>query len=123
MQKQKLTNEKIICELLEAKILLCNFLRYSYHSNDVSGKTICLFVNCHDLFTFGSENSEEVDSEDELHKLYKSWKEDKGYGVDIWCCHKRDLQPQSIIKDIWKKNGVWNDELEKLRVNPEGKKL
>lgn len=115
---KKMKDEEVILELLKAKILFSNFFRYSFHhENDIAGKTICLFVNCNDLFAWGCADSEEVSSSEELHELYEEYKKDPQYGVDFWCCKKRDLQPQKVIKDIWKKNSVWNDDLEKLRPN------
>lgn len=122
MSSKKITTESIIVELISAKILFANFFRYCFHAeNDIAGKTINLFVNCNDLFAWGCADAEDVPSEEELYNLYDAWKKDKQYGVDFWCCRRRDMQPQKVIKDIWKKNGVWSDELEKLRKNPDEK--
>jgi len=119
-EKTKKRDDEIISELLTKKILFSKFLGYCYHGeNDIAGQTICLFVNCNDLFSFGCADAQEVNSSDDLYELYESYQKDPEYGIDFWCCKKRDLQPQKIIKDIWKKNGAWNDELEKLRPNPE----
>lgn len=111
-------DEKIITELLEAKVLMVNYMRYSHHSDDdMQGKTMCLFVNCHNLFSFKNNDFENIESPEELRELYHIWKNDTSYGVDIWCCKRREMQPNNAIKEIWKNNGIWNTELDDLKSN------
>ncbi len=119
IEKKEPTEKEMIAELLLAKVLFHDFIMC-----DFTEETICLFVNCNDLFAWRNPNSVDVNSQSinssgDLKNLYESWKRDSAYGIDLWCCMKRQMQPQKVIKDIWKKNGIWNDELENLKLNPD----
>lgn len=75
--------------------------------------TTVLYVNCNDLFYWGTADAESLPN-DEIGKLYKMWKKDGAYGVDKWCCLRRGLRPQVPIVERMKKDGFWDDELEAL---------
>jgi len=87
-----------------------------FHCEDgeIKEETIVLFVICNDLFAWGTADGENITLE-EIPNLYKSWANDKHWGVSKWCCKKRNLKPQKPIIEDMKKDGVWDSEMEKLK--------
>lgn len=79
----------------------------------VQDETIVLFVNCNDLFWWGSADAESF-TIGEVEELYKMWRADKKWGVSKWCCKKRGMQPQLPIKEDMIKEGVWEDWMNNL---------
>lgn len=75
--------------------------------------SISLFVNCNDQFYWGTADAEEVGYV-ELKSLYDAWIADKHWGMSIWCCHHRHLQPQKPMRERMIADGVWTDALAAL---------
>jgi hypothetical protein len=80
----------------------------------MEGETIVLFVNCNDLFWWACADSENV-TLDEVPELYMAWKKDKSWGISKWCCKKRNMMPQLPIREDMKKEGVWEEWMDKLQ--------
>lgn len=84
---------------------------------NIRNNEIHLLANCNDLFFWACADAEPVSLED-LDEYYDACYDKKGkpipYGNDIWCCRKRNMQPQKPIRDRMKKAGYWTDELESM---------
>lgn len=76
---------------------------------------ICVIVNCNDLFAWACADGEELPY-DEIQNLYDLWKSDP-YGVDKWCCIRRNQQPQEPIVKRMKAAGAWDSVMESLGTN------
>lgn len=111
--------EIAIQHLLEAGVLFANSRKYvCIDGKTIKPETLVLFVNCNDLFAWACADAETV-AWDELEDLYNMWKLDRRWGVDKWCCKKRNLKPQSPIIEDMKKEGAWDEMMELLEDNPE----
>lgn len=119
-KETKISEQQIVIQLLDAGILGVNYFRHLYNTDneEIQPHTLCLFIVCNDLFFLGAAESEIISNEEELRSLYEAYANDSYYGVDFWCCKKANMQPHPKLKEIWKNNGVWNDELESLKENP-----
>ena len=104
-------NEGAIAKLLEGEVLYANSFPIKYPNGSDGSETLVLFVNCNDLFYWGTADAEHVTLK-EVQSLYEAWKSGTKWGVSIWCCKKRNMQPQvPIVKDM-KADGAWTEELE-----------
>ena len=99
--------ESAVIELLAAGVLLVGG---GYQSRS---KTLELMVLFNDLFWWASADAEPC-KPSELQGLYDAWLADKHWGVSIWCCHHRKLQPLRPVRERMQKDGVWNDALAAL---------
>jgi hypothetical protein len=109
-----LTDESMLAKLLEEDVLFANSFQIKYPTIKELGKeTIVLFVNCNDLFYWGTADCEHL-TLGEVRDLFEAWRADPSWGVSIWCCKKRKLRPQVPIVKMMKEQGVWTDELEAL---------
>jgi hypothetical protein len=100
----------MISYLLDEDVLFCN----SYEDS----KSLELHVLCSDVFAWGCCDCESLTIE-ELPELCEMYMEDKFWGLVRWVCKKRNLQPQyPIVKDMIK-DGVWDEEMEALPLNPD----
>ena len=106
--KEYCNEEKALSELLADDILFVGA-----NSTD----TVRLYVCCNDLFYWASADAEDL-PQDEIGSLYKAWQANKKWGASIWCCKRRNLQPQAPVKAMMQKEGAWTDEVEALP-NPE----
>lgn len=79
----------------------------------ISGSTLELYINCNDLFWWASADAEPC-KPSELESLYKAWNENHKWGVSIWCCMHRNLQPQLPVRTAMSKDGVWTGALSSL---------
>ena len=77
------------------------------------GEGVMLIVNCNDLFYWATADTEGC-KYGELESLYKAWKDDPHWGVSIWCCFHRQLQPQKPVREKMQRDGVWTDALAAL---------
>lgn len=115
--KQEIDEEAAIAQLLDDGVLFANGRDYLNEDGSKGGRTIVLFVNCSDVFAWGCADAEDV-TYDELPDLFKQHMETpKGYGSIRWCCIKRNEKPQAPMIQLMKKNGVWDEVLEKLPDN------
>lgn len=108
--------------LLEEEILFANSFPFSYKKDGKSeGETIVLFVNCNDIFAWACAEGETL-SYNEVKDLYKMWEKDKKWGSSKWCCIKRNEKPQGPVANAMKKDGSWDETMEKLPDNYYDKK-
>lgn len=108
--------EEILADLLKNTVLFCNDFPYAYSNKEpieLQPSTITLFVNCNDIFYWGSADSETITVE-ELPNLYKMWVKEPFWGVVKWACLKRNMRPQEPVLRDMKKLGLWDEELEAL---------
>ncbi len=106
--KEECDDELAIAYLLKNKVLFCN--------NAKDPETICLYVNCSDVFAWGCSDAENITT-DEILYLYKEVKKNPRWGSTIWVCLKRNEQPQDPIVADMKKEGFWTEQLESLPKN------
>ena len=79
--------------------------------------TICVYLNCNDLFAWGCADYELVTTF-ELRELYKMHIEDPEWGSVKWASKKRNLQPLKPVVKQMKEAGVWCSLMESLPTNP-----
>ena len=84
--------------------------------------TTCVFVNCNDTFDYAVADAESVecgdhDPDSELIQLYKYCKESPNLGYAKFCALKRNRRPIKPIVKMMKDEGIWDEELEKLKNN------
>lgn len=106
--KEECDDELAIAYLLKNEGLFCN--------NAKEPETLCLYVNCSDVFAWACSDAENITT-DEILSLYKEVVKNPKWGSTIWVCLKRQEQPQKPIVDDMKKEGFWTDELESLPKN------
>lgn len=78
-------------------------------------KTVCAFLTCNDLFSWGCADGEPV-TYGELESLYDAHMADPIWGTDKWVIYKRKQMPQGPVVDAWKKAGVWD--IDESRIGP-----
>lgn len=104
---EEMFEEDMVAELLQYGILV------------VSGqntKSIQLFINCNDLFAWACMDGEDL-KYSEIEELYRIWRNDKRWGVQKWCCKKRNERPQMPVEKKMKEDGAWDDMMEELPLN------
>lgn len=90
--------EAALAELLAAEVIFWNE---------------CLYVLCNDLFAWGCADGEPIKGSDEIEAVWRAWKSGS-WGVERWCCLRRQMRPQYVIEQSMKKAGVWDETLEAL---------
>lgn len=109
-----------LAELLSAEIIFANCRPYVHSWKDrgeePDGRTVVLFVNCNDLFAWACADAEDLPLE-EVPTLYKAWKAEGRWGVEKWCCRRRNQRPQPPVERQMREAGVWDAEMEALPPN------
>jgi len=109
--------EKALELLLKDDVIFCNSRDFLEEDGKTKGgHTTVLFVNCNDVFSWGTSDAEDLPYE-EIGRLYKMHKADPHWGSNIWCILRRKQKPQKPMEDMMRKDGVWTDELEKVEEN------
>lgn len=101
--------EDMVAELLQNNILFISGCKES----------LTLFVGCNDLFAWESVDGEDI-KYSEVEELYKIWRRDKVWGVEKWCCKKRNQRPQIPVEKKMREDKVWDDVMEGLPLNTKG---
>lgn len=109
--------ELALAALLRDSRVFANSADYTFNGKP-TGHTVILFVGCNDLFAWGCADAEDLPYS-EIPALYRAWREDPEYGVERWCCFRRNLQPQGPVKRDWVESGKWDAALEALPPNPD----
>lgn len=116
--------EAMLSILLHNGYLFCNngyfpndlYEEDSKHIDKVYNRTTRLFVLCNDLFYYATADGEHITT-DEIPELFKMYLKEHKWGVDKWCCMKRNLQPIRPIVEAMKADEVWDDMMEGLEKN------
>lgn len=66
-----------------------------------------IFVNCSDVFAWGSADAEPLPIS-ELLNLTKLFQKDQDFGAEMWCMIQRHERPQKKIEDIIRNTGKWD---------------
>lgn len=105
--------EKWFSSLTEQQkdILFELIFKNNYLILDKDENKFCLAVNCNDVFMWGSADAEDC-TLDDLPTLLKASTEK--FGLDKWCCHKRNQRPQEPVIKLMKDAGVWDESMEAL---------
>lgn len=115
--KEYCNDELALSILLKNEVLFCNQRYFSTGKDGKSeGSTIVLFVICNDIFAWACADAECLPI-NEVSTLYKMWKENNVYGPIKWACIRKNEKPQQPVADSMKKDGVWDDTMEKLPDN------
>lgn len=88
-------------------------------SDKIGGSTTILFVNCNDLFSWGTADSEDLPN-DEIGTLYRMHVADPKWGTAKWCCFRRNMKPQKPAIVKMKEDGSWDEKMEVLPANEFG---
>jgi hypothetical protein len=119
--KEVCNKEVCVAQLLKDGILFVSGreLKWTEHykDGDMECSTICLMVNCNDLFAWGTADCEGLPYR-EIGPLWKAWKSGP-WGVTRWCCVRRNEQPQGPVKRRMIAEGHWDETLESLPENYE----
>lgn len=114
----------LLAELLSDGVLFSNVRAYDAndigkpHEPDLRERTIVLFMNCNDVFSWGCADAECI-TIDEIPDLYLLWRDNHKWGPMKWACKKRNLQPQRPIVIDMKKDGYWDATMADLPGNKE----
>ena len=96
-------------------ILLREGVLFSNTGEFDGDKTVCLFVNCNDLFAWACADAEHF-KHHEIPELYRAW-ESGSWGVERWCCIRRNQKPQKPAEKIMREKGMWDDVMDALPDN------
>lgn len=83
---------------------------------DEAKKITSINVNCNDIFAWGCADDEEINHCD-IEPLYRMWKADPVWGAAKWCAIRRNQKPQPPVIEAMKKDGAWDDIMERLEKN------
>ncbi len=72
---------------------------------------IAIALNCNDLFVWGSADSEPI-LHDDLPILAAAISQP--FGLDKWACKRRGCRPQKPVEERMRREGAWDDEMERL---------
>jgi len=108
--------ESALAALLTAEVCFLNERQYIEYTGEPSGHTTLVYVNSSDLFMWGCADGDDLPLE-QIEVLYKMWKLEGSLGADKWCCIQRNQQPQPPMVTLMKKEGVWDETMEKLEPN------
>ena len=79
--------------------------------------TMVVFVNCSDVFAWGTSDAEPIRSEFDLKRLVAHLRRDPVYGALKWACQIRNEQPQTPWVMLLKRVGAWTPLLDRLPPN------
>lgn len=86
-------------------------------TNTDKNNNLILLVNINDIFAWACADCEQIEYGEEILDLYSLWKQYDYYGIVIWASYKRKMLPQDPIVNDMKKNGIWDNSMEKLEPN------
>ena len=120
--------EAAVAQLIGDDQLFVNFRRYvvnDYHREPLppgaerisDHPTMVVFVNCSDVFAWGTADREEIHSEADLKRLVAHLRRDPVYGSLKWACQTRNEQPQAPWVERLKEVGAWTKQLDSLPPN------
>lgn len=107
--------EQALSVLLKDGVLFCNERNY-YYEGEKCGTTIVLFVNCNDCFAWACADAEDLPN-GEIKNLYEYHLKDPKWGSTKWCCIRRNEKPLAKVINLMKKDGSWDEVMEKLPEN------
>ena len=67
-----------------------------------------------DLFAWGYADAEHIVDGEMLAEVYREWKKNGSDGILAWWCKRQNQKPQWPIEERWRKDGIWDAELEAL---------
>ncbi len=111
--------ELALAEMLIAGKLFANDKQYSnnqYDRNDITGRTIVLFVNCSDMFAWGCADAEDLPYT-EIKSLYEWFKKNATWGTVIWCMKQRNEKPQRPVVEAMVEEKAWEPWMDALPQN------
>ena len=100
---------------LKCAYLLVNDILFI--NNAINPETLCLYLNCSDMFIWGATDAENVLTT-EIDQIWECIKKyGPVWGGCIWVCFKRNLQPQLAVREKLKELNLWDKDLESLYPN------
>ena len=98
-----------LARLLAEEVVFVNNQWWKEELPEAQRKLLCCFVNINDVFAWACSDAIELNLTD-LESLYRSWSDDKRWGVVKWACKNQNLQPQEAIVRRMKASNVWDDQ-------------
>ena len=114
--KKRYDEDGIIAKLLQEGVLFTNTRNYVDIDDTDAGETVVVFVNCNDIWVWGCADASRLEW-NQIVPLFEMWAADKTWGPTKWACHFRQMQPQEPIVEDMKKDGSWDEAMEKLPKN------
>lgn len=99
--------QSMISEMLVADALLLQFDK----------ETVDVYFLTSDLFAWGYANWDKIEDDEMLKILYSTWQRQGIEGMLAWWCKHEKEKPQWPVEELWRKSGVWDEELEALPDN------
>jgi hypothetical protein len=107
-------NHNALAILLINEVVSINSFWWEKSWPNNAKNAIGIFVNCSDIFAWGSSDAEQLLYND-IQDLYDHYIKDPIFGPAVWCIKKRSQLPQKpVYNDIMKQN-IWN--LDELNLN------
>ncbi len=103
----EMEGEMALAVLLLDRIVFLNACWWKKTWPEDAKKMTALFVNCNDVFAWGSADAEELPYE-ELDNLYECYHLDKSWGPAVWCIKQRGYMPQEPVYDAIQALGIWD---------------
>ena len=117
IQGKRIPDESaMVTKLLDENVLTLGCDIVVENNNSTKHKTLTLFVNCNDVFSWGCCDAEPVTFE-ELVNLFELYEKNPECGPTQWVCIKRNEQPQLPVVDWLKAHNGWTPELDNLPKN------
>lgn len=66
-----------------------------------------LFVDCSDIFVWGSSEDEELPFS-EIEQLYLLWRKEPRWGRAVWCMIRRREMPQEPVEQAIRNEAIWD---------------
>lgn len=102
--------------LLANNVIFTNSLWWKTQWPDASRKLAGLFVECSDVFAWGCADGELCEFSD-IPEVFSFWEKDPEYGHYVWCCKRRNQEPQHAMREVIEKSGIWDFKLLNLGHN------
>lgn len=107
--------EEALAVLLDAQAVFANGRKYICEGGE-QPETVVLFVNCNDVFAWGCADAEDLPY-GEIAAVYEAWEHPSGWGVERWCCIRRNEKPQRPVEERIRGDGAWDAVMEALPEN------
>ena len=114
---EEFTKEDALALLLAHEVIFLNEHHWEKSWPEKARVTTALCVNCNDTFMWGCADAELVTLSD-LQDLFDHWDQDHRFGIDVWCCKRRNMMPQKAVEIAINKDGYWNLSSMNLQPNP-----
>ncbi len=103
----EMEGETALAVLLLDRVVFMNANWWKKTWPEDAKKMASIFVNCNDVFVWGSADAEELPYK-ELDNLYEHYHQDKSWGPAVWCIKQRGYMPQEPVYDAIQALDIWD---------------